>query len=846
MNRTEVPMSPPTWLRFIAFLAGLAVCAVSQWYIFQRTEWLWSSWGLVLGALLAAWAAGRPEPLLAAETRPATVEPHGIGRRAYGTIATAGGLALALFGSWLLSVDWDGRFGTGWVCLVAGVAAFAFGIGRLDQRFRKDAEPLPWPRWEVLAFAAVVLLGLFLRFYRYDTFPPPDGICAIEEPQSGMGAEAIRAGLRPWEFLLDRWMPLPFMQMFGDSFTAIRIPFTIVSWLTIVPLYLLLRELVSRPAALGATLLFAFARWHLAYARSAHAVFGPTLPLILVALYLAVRAYRRGGLEAYPWIGAICAYTLYTYAGYRATPAFLGLFFAISVVQHLWEKRQAVIPSARAAIQRSLRGQLVGFVLGAIGFGLVAAPLYYQLTKNPAHFVEAIERATNNPQYYHDDSSRMLEQRIDRLRDSAMMFNHLGDGSAVFNMPGAPQLDPVSGALLVLGLAYCLIWAGTRMQGFFAIYFLVLLLFGTVFTHNFDIRRLQGVIPLIFILAAFFLDGAGHFVRRRLGRLAWVPLTLAAALFGGIAFAENYNLYFRDMMTSSTVRQAFHTNYTIAIRYYHDMPDNGYLRLISEMSNFFQPSDYSWWRGDRLPGDTSHDLVGLLHGDKGPWDGHELHVSIRLPTYEGHEIATLIQKRFPAAKCRVYRHPDGPIWAQFMTCILGPDSYGDGRDFQGGVLARYSRGGSTVPILERREPAISYGFVPDECRYPTNRSRIPCDVVWEGIWNVREAGTWQIMANSQNGSVRVFVDGRRFESSPDRQQGPDRVLNTELELAPGPVQIRVESEWTDIDAVGTQLRVRRGGEADWQLLEFWDLSDSSDASDASDRSDSSDRSESDS
>ena len=812
----------PSTGRFLLFFVGMGLCAVSQWFIFQRTEWYWSSWGLVVGALIAAWAVGRPSPLRASETAPLSGERVAGTRANVGAAATLAGFVGAVYGSWLLSTSWRADFELGWILVVAGTLTFSGGLAQLDRRFRKAAAPLPWLKWEVVAFVAIVLLGLFLRFYRYD-FPPYDGICAIEEPQSGQGALAIRLGDRPWEFLLDRWIALISMDLLGDTLTAIRIPFTILSWLTIIPLYLLLRELVSRPAALVATLFFAFCRWHLVYARSAHNIFGPTLPLILVALWLSVRAYRRGGLAAYPLIGLICAYSLYTYAGYRGTTAFIGLFFVISLLQHFWNYRKAVVPSQRNAVRLSLRNQAFGIVLAGFGFGLLVVPLYFQLQANPAFFLESVERATNNPQYYHEDSARMLEQRVDRLRDTAMMFNHLGDGSAVFNMPGQPQLDPVSGTLLVLGLAYCILWAGTRMQGYFAAYFLILLAFGTIFVHNFDIRRLQGIIPLIFILAAFFLDGAGHFVRRRLGRVAWLPLTAVAVLFGGIAFAANYNLYFRDMMSNSTVRQAFHTNYTIAIRYYHDMPEGSYLQLISDMGNFFEPSDYAWWRGDRLPGDTSHDVLPLLAGESGPWDGRTLHVLVRMPTFEGEEIAELIQKRFPQATCDVYRHPDGPLWATFMSCRIGPDSYGDGKSFAGGIAAAYYRGGSTTPLLSRIEPAISYGLVPDECRYPTSRVHIPCNAVWEGTWEVPAAGTYQLMANVRNGTVRVAVDGRLLESSIDSPHGDARILHTSLELTPGPHHVRVESQWEDVQSVGTRLRYRLGGNARWQLIEFADL-----------------------
>ncbi len=842
MIHSEVSPSPPSWPRYVLFVTGLAVAGTSQWFIFTREEWMWSSWGLVLGAIVAACAAGRPRPMHAPEAAPAAPIPIGRGRARGGMVLSIAGALTGVAGAWLLSERWASYLGTGFLLVVLGTAALSAGLALLDRPYRKGGDPLPWPRWEIVGFVAVLGLGLFLHFFRYGSFPPPDGICAIEEAQSGMGAEALINGLRHWEFLLDRAIIVPFMMWIGKTMTAIRLPYTIVSWLTIIPLYLLLRELVSRPAAMGATLLFAFCRWQLIYARNAHAIFGPSVPLIVLALYLAVRVYRRGGLAPYPWIGLICAATLYQYAGYRATSAFIGVFFLISVVQHVWAYRRVVLPGLRNAIRSSLRVQLGGFVLAAFGFALLAVPLYYRLTQNPAYFIEAAERATNNPNYYNDNTALMLQQRIDRIRLTAMMFNHLGDGSAVFNMPGRPQLDPVTGTLFVLGLAYCVLWAGFRMQGFFAFYFVTLLAFGTVFVHNFDIRRLEGIIPLIFVLIAFFLDAARRVSRQRLGAAAPVVLAIVATVCGGLAFADNYNVYFRQMMSNRTVREGFYTNFTVALRYYHDMPEDGYLRLISEMPNFFEPSDYSWWRGDRLPGDTSHDLVPLLNGESGPWNGRVLHVLIRMPLFEGEEIADLVRERFPHADCDLFKHADAPIWAKFMACRIGPDSYADGRAFSGGVRARYVRASSGALVVERREPAISYAMVPDDCRYPIVRTPSPCRAVWEGTWNVREAGPYQLMANTRAGTLRVFLDGRELAESGGAKNGPERLIDTDLNLATGPHSIRVESDWADTMNAGTQLLVRRGGETRWKLLEFRDLSGEADTPEAADSSDESEES----
>lgn len=811
--------APPSWVRFGLFLVALAVCGVAQWNIFQRTEWYWSTIALLGASVVAAVLAGRPRPFLAEEAAPMLdASPRWRLQLGWG-LSLLGGLA-AVVGAYLLSYRWDTDFVAGFLAVVGGTAVLSSGLALVDAPWRK-AVARPWPHWEKAAFLAIVALGLFLRFYQYDTYPPYDGICAIEEPQSGQGAIAIRAGQRPWEFLLDRWIVVPFMVYLGDTLTAIRIPFTIVSWLTILPLYLLLRELVSRPAALFGTFLFTISRWHLIYARHAHAVFGPTLPLILVALWLCVRVYKRGGLAAYPWIGLLSAYTLYAYAGYRATTAFVGLFFLGSLLHHLREYRQAVIPSMRLAISRSARAQIAGLLLVVFGFLLLVVPLYHRLTKDPAYFLEAAVRATGEERYYGGDMQAMLQQRLERLRETASMFSHFGDGSSTFNIPGTPQLDPVSGTLLVLGLAYGILWFAYRGQGFFVLYFLVILGFGTVFTHNFDIRRLQGIIPLIFIVATYFIDRIGVLVRARLGRIAWVPLALAALGFGGVAFADNYRVYFKEMMHSTVVRTAFHTQYTIAIRYLHDMPDNGYLFLISDMDNFFMPSDYEWWRGDRLPGTTSHDLWPLFAGQEGPWRGRELHVVMQEPMYEAAELADLIERRFPDAECQPWRHPDGPLFVTFVACRVPSEP--DGMTFTGGVRATYYRGNSETPLLQRREPVISYGFVPDVCHYPGVRHVAPCRAVWEGLWHVNEADEYQLLATVSSGDVKIWIDGKELRPASTLPPADAGAMQVNLQLEQGPHAVRVEAQFSSLEGLGVRLRMRRNGESRWRLLEFADL-----------------------
>jgi hypothetical protein len=808
-----------SWARYLTLCVCLVICAVAEWRIYYRYQWMVPNIALVAGAIAAAILLGRPRPLTPLPSYGDEVEPRW--RFRLGVVAALTGVVLLTFSVHLLGTQWEESFGRGWLGVVAGVAIGSVGLSLLDRRLRKTNEPVRWQRWEVIAFLLILGLGLFLRFYRYDEFPPPDGVCAVEEPQEGQGAFlTMEEGLRWWEFMLDRWLPVPFWMLFGRSLTTLRIPFTIVSWLTIIPLYLLLRQLVSRPSALFATGLFAICRWHLVYARLAHAIFGPTLPLILTAVYLCVRVHRRGGLAAYPWIGLLCGATLFAYAGYRGTTLFIGLFFVISLLWHLRAWRRAGAES-RPAVGFALRTQVAGILLFAVGLSSVALPLYGRLVYNPTFFVEAAVRATDDTLYYSEDENIAWLMRQRRLRQIAMMFLHSGDNSGTFNLPGSPQLDPVSGALFVVGLIYCVIYAAYRFQGFFAVYFLVLLFMGTFFVHNFDIRRLQGLIPLIFVLIAFAIDRFGHLTLARFGSRGRVVLATLAVILGGLAFADNYDVYFRRMMHDRGVRTVFHNRYTIGYRYLLSLPQNAYLIAVTDMVNFFAPSDYEWlWRSGP-PGHSTSDLTPLFRGEAGPWTGRELHLLIQQPQIEAPQLATLLAQRFPGAACAPFFHPDRS-YPEFWTCDV-PAAI-EPRPWTGNVTARYYRGDAAEPLLVRQQPVISYAFFPEECMVYKGLHQPPCRAEYDATWHIDETDNYQLMVQAWQGELTVMLDGKVLHrgSSQKRNFVIDDMMQRGVRLQAGDHTLHIEAKLASLERSGVRVHVRREAAQQWELLWFGD------------------------
>jgi hypothetical protein len=786
-------------------LAAVAVCATGQWYV-RHAIWTWTAdLALVGGAVVAAFLLGRPD---AVERLPLPTprSPHRV-RTVVGLLFSLAGAAVFIDGVYLLYTKWLLHFDVGAPAVIGGVALWSLGLAIWDPVWAPRRAAVPWRRYEVVLFLAILAIGFWIRFYRYDYYPPPDGVYAVEEPQSGQAASLIlHNGARPWEFVGDRWLPVPFFAAFGASLTTLRIPFTLVSGLTLVPFYLMMRLLVARPAALFAAALFAVSRWHLLFARSAHAVF-PTTLVVVIVLYLCVRAHRYGGLSAYPWIGFLCGYTLYAYAGYRATPLLVAIFLGFSGLLHFWQWRVAAHGEPQTRARRTLMGQAVGLLIVLVTFAGPAIILTTRLAgENAGHFFEAANRSLINQGYYTSDLHVFIPRMLERIQGTARLFNHAGDSAATFNLPGEPMLDPVTGTLFLIALAYCVLWPRYRWQGFFAFCFLFLLLGGAVFVGNFDPRRLQGIIPFIFVTIGFAADQLLSLWTGRFGARSGVVLAAVALGLWGFASWHTYDVYFRRMIQNPQVRQAFHVRFTAAAAYLHRLPPGSYLVFVSDVPYFFLPSDYAWIRGDRVPGRWTADLLPLLEGQL-PGSGGDVYVLIQEP-YEHAEIGRLIKARYPEAQCADATHPDAPLFK--MTACRVPRSAAGG-GFHGGIRARYYRGTDATPFLERVEPAISYALTPDACHFPAVLGKPPCRVEWDGILEVPHTGSYQLNAEARQGTVSVTIDAAPPPLAPQQ-------------LAAGPHAIHVEASFrpvTDHDAdSGARLRWRVPGRQEWDLVPF--------------------------
>jgi hypothetical protein len=776
------------WLRSAACLLALCLMAYAQYRIRRDPNDVAGTLLLLVAAPVAALLLGR------GDTPPAvSAGPVSAGR--WASASSIVGMLAILGGATLLSCNWVRWFLVGWAILLVGVCLLSVGLWGFDP----PAFTRRWRAGEIAALLAILALGTALRFYRYNDFPGPFSTHAIEEQQTGLGGYLIIAeGQRPWEFMLDHYLAALAIWLSSDpTFTTIRIPFTVFSALTVLPVHLLLRQLVGVPAALAGTFLFSVSSWNILYSRCAHNIFFTNF-IVIIVLGLLVHFARTRRLAVLPWAGLLSGYTLYTYAGYRGTSLFALIFLGLVLAGDGLRLARASDETVRRRMRRAVFGDLAGIAVLLFTAAAVFSPVFLQLRADkgqPYHYFEAAQRSLANKTYYTENRDALVRQRVERIRQAARIFMHTGDAALTFNAPGEPMLDPLTATCFVGGLFIVALFPRRGFNAFWLFMFLALMLGGTVFVQNLDVRRLQGITVFVVIFAALFLDRLWAHVQS-LPRTVFrwgVPIVVTVAATGTLWW--NYNVYFHKMADNRVVREAFHNPYTALIRYGHENRRHRYLLLLSVVHRFFDRSyyyrdHYSWLIDRTMHGQDVQELSELLPPSALPLERGPLTVLIQKP-YEGEAIGRLLAAVYPGTHCSDFPEPDNPRLL-IVACDL-PDHL-TARAVTSNVEARYwlGPGPAGEPRLVRREPMIAYATLPPWCQIGPPGPPV-CYAEWSGSFNVAVEGEYRFVTESRGATtIEVSID--------DLPIGPDA-----RHLTAGPHRIRATAHLPRQDDVGARL-----------------------------------------
>jgi len=217
-----------------------------------------------------------------------------------------------------------------------------------------------------LLICLLILTAIFFRLYRFATVPPS---ASLDEASIGYNAYSIlKTGRDEYGTRLpillrayDDWRPagyvylvVPFIKLFGLSTLAVRLPAVILSLVTVLAVYFLVREvffpppprgsrtLNARRYALIASFLLAISPWHIYLSRLGHEVNAGLAFLVFATLFF-VRAVNRQKAVSLSASAIFFSLSLYTYQSQKIIAPLLVLILVIIYRKVLVKMKKGLI-----------------------------------------------------------------------------------------------------------------------------------------------------------------------------------------------------------------------------------------------------------------------------------------------------------------------------------------------------------------------------------------------------------------------------------------------------------------------------------------------------------------------
>ncbi len=647
-------------------------------------------------------------------------------------------------GGWLLAVRWNSLF-TGLLLYTWGLALVCLVCARREGLTLRALSAMR-EHWVELCLVCLVLaLGFFLLVYRLDYYPPPGGISWNDEAQIGKDAYGvIYHGSRPWQFPLSVYTTCLAFLALGPTVLALRLNFVLLGFLTLVVFYLLTREIFRFPVALASTFLFAVSRWHIAFSRLAL----PSTPAMLLEVctfYLLLRGRRTGGMMSYVLAGMTLGLGLYSHASFRIVPALVALLFA-SEARSWWRARRAAVDEA-VRPSHPLVAPWLGFFASLVVFTL---PLAAFIRREP-HVAFGERFSSVMPLLFGSGASAQMEGLAERAQRLLGFFNYKGESWGAVNLPDAPMLDAWTGVLFLLGFGCCLVYFWRNRHVFYVGWFMVTLIGGGLLTVDLRSHRFAGLMPVLFIFAGVFLEGALTTFeigfsreRRRYFSLVLVPLLLLAG-------CANYQTFFQRQIHADQVRIEFTREISAIANHMASLGEGHYFYLFANFPYYAPGMDFAWMAGE-APGERGIDVLDVVPSHRQARD--EDVVYIFSTPYDVEALVDVVLYFYPQAE--VDRFEGEYERYTFASVVV------EAKQVRGsqGLRASYFRGheAKAEPDLERIDAGISFDW--QEESPPV---AFPFVVEWRGMVFAPHFGTYTLEIDGSAGA-EILVDGQPVDS----------------------------------------------------------------------------------
>ena len=694
----------------------------------------------------------------------------------YRGIALAG-IALALTA--IASIQfWSGTYGgwAFWLWLLA-IPIFLFGAWLDLPSPDPETEETAANAWldivldrrvALLLLLGIILVAAAIRFYALDVYP--NG-CQSDECNNGLDALKWLSGNYPYlpyaetnegQATLFTYLIAGSITLFGQTVTSMRMVSALVGTLTVVAVYFLAREVYGQRLGLITAALVAADRWHLTFSRIVYELIMMPLVLSLQTLFM-IKALKSGRRRWWALSGLMLALGMNTYTAYRIVPAFIGVFFLYWLIAH------------RQRIRRDLEGMII-FAVGAV---VGVAPLGVYIFRNWHVFISRI----NHISVFRDvEAAGSYAPLWSNLRKTLLMFNLQGDFAALNNLPGAPLMQFVVAALLVLGVIWAIRWFWRELPFLYLVWFVgVASLAVLSVAHEAPTaRRPIGLIPVIYLLAAAVFQQIWWAWSDAWGEKRWRPLAIALAALTVFVMLANINTYYRVQAVDPSVWAAYSPNESAVGEYLADVPPETRIYMSPQ---FTHHSAVHYIGGE-------HDIIPLNLGRHIPLrEDPGADVIFLLETVD-ERLIPLLQQLYPNGVYEVHR--DRFDRSLFLTYSVPRFAFDEARGLQVG----YSGGDSATPPMSGGQAAtIDFDFSTSPPLAP------PFTAQYDGALLVPQFGDYTLELLAEGGEGVLYLDGTEILRV---QDGSEQVFRTmpggfhglrldyETSETPGRLQLR----WT--------------------------------------------------
>ena len=710
-------------------------------------------------------------------------------QRAFAWLAIGLGGLIALGANgralWLFHLDFERPQALAWPLYVGSIALFLAVIWLLDlvhgnaETDIESPETPPAPhrdrRWLLGALMAILVVGAFMRLYRFSDLP------------FGTWYDEAAAGLLAQRMQNDpNWRPVfpgsinvtahyiylvyTSFKLFGISTQAVRAVSVLMGLAAIPAAYLLGRELYGRTLGLGFALVVAVARWHVNFSRIG--MYNIATPLFeLLAAGFLLRGIRRNRFIDFGLAGLALGLGLCFYPAFQLFVAALGLFvFYLLLTQ-------------RGFWQRYWSKLLLMTLLAA----MIAGPLVYFAYEKPDVY---FARTQDTSLWAKTAPEKRVGALLENTRKHLLMFQQTGDPNGRHNIPGAPMLDTYTAALMVLGVLLALRWVW-RPRGLLLLLWLLIPLLGGILSLDFEAPQslrsigslpaayLLAMLPLYFVRQEWRQSVEGYFPRT----FVW-PLLL---LLIPIAYSNYYD-YFQRWAYSFPAWSSFSTAETLAAQEMNGLNAQTDIYLTSFFAghpaiNFLTQGEKQYTRLD-----TTARFPLPLPPDK---------VVVMIFNTETRDMLDDIRRLYPNAAIDEIGPPFGGPPVLFVAHLTPTDI----ANIEGLMGAYYPTDDwSGPPALVRQDATLRFDW---RSQAPL---AMPFSVEWEGVLHVETYGEHRFFVQAPAYMELYIGEEKLISGEGDQAAGlvlakGDHAIRLRAVGGPGPLSLSWRPPDRDIELV---------------------------------------------